>query len=91
MSAVQDTADIKERKRNTGDWRGLPYLLGCLSGLSLLGAVIGLWAAFADSTKFRGGAVANDWLIVVAFIGSAIGIYCLAAIIAALRGFLRDR
>ena len=69
-------------KRNTGDWRGLPNVLGVLAALGIVAVPIGAAAMYGDSDvpgAVIAAAIFNGWL-------SCVGLYVAAAIVAALRG-----
>jgi len=89
MSAIQEAAGTKGLKRNTGDWRGLPTVLAWISAVGFAGSLFAGFAVFVDASSFRGSsAVGADWLIAASIFGAALLTYCVAAMIAALRGIL---
>ena len=71
-------------KRNTGDWRGLPSFLGVLAILGIIAVPIGVLAV-AGQTGMGAGpgvtAIFSGWF-------SCLGLWVVAAILAALRGIL---
>jgi hypothetical protein len=82
--ATAEKDAVSKAKRNTGDWRGLPNVLGGIAILGIIGVPIGA-ALVYDSSGVPGGVVAtaifSGWF-------SCLGMYAVAAIIAALRGIL---
>ncbi len=73
----------KKAKQNTGDWRGFPSFLGVLSALCVPLAMIG-GGAMGDQSNFLGWSSFFGILIV------GLTFYATGAIIAALRGNLRE-
>ena len=84
---MAETTESTTKPRNTGDWRGLPTVLVWIAVIGFAGGVFSVIAAFADASNFfTERAVGADWLIAGYFGGAALSTYCVAAIVAALRG-----
>jgi len=91
MSATQEAVSAAATRRSTGEWHGLPWVLALIATLTAIGAAIAVFAAFADAGNFyRPDASVQDWMIAGGLAGSAVSIYFFAAVLAALRGILKN-